>query len=170
VNKSSSNINGYVLTVGNLSITTDFASIGEVMRPGESHVERIPLSNFSADPQKQLAELVISAVSFQGYSGEGDSEQLNLLLERHRGIKEEISLLLPILKEAQKNFSPNALSRLKSVVPDRVRNNGGARVSGTSEEGREWVQKQFGKKIQMAENLLDVERVIVFYEKVLANL
>ena len=78
VNESSRNINGYVVAIGNLSITTDFASVGEVMEPGGIRVEKVALSNFHLTSQKPTHELSIAAVSFQGQSGEGDAHRTEI--------------------------------------------------------------------------------------------
>ena len=104
VNQSSRNINGYVVAIGNLSITTDFASVGEVMEPGGIRVEKVALSNFHLTSQKPTHELSIAAVSFQGQSGEGDATELKLLLDRHKWDKGTSQRATSIVKRSSVKF------------------------------------------------------------------
>ncbi len=168
VNESSRNINGYVVAIGNLSITTDFASVGEVMEPGGIRVEKVALSNFHLTSQKPTHELSIAAVSFQGQSGEGDATELKLLLDRHSGIKEQVSALLPLLREAQSSFSSAALADLERNI--LTKNQVPKAVSGPTKEGQEWVIQQVQRKLQSSKHRGDIEDMIVFYENLLANL
>ena len=168
VNESSRNINAYVLAIGNLSITTDFASIGQIMEPGAIRVEKVPMNNFHSSLQKS-PELSIAAVSFQGYSGDGDATELQLLLERHSGINEQVRALLPLLRDAQSNFSSLLLADIERTVLTKNHDLLKAR-SGPTQEGQEWVIKEFQRKLKAVKNRKDVEDMIVFYEDLLANL
>lgn len=168
LNQSSRNINAYVLGIGRLSVTTDFASVGDLMKPGATQIETIPLANFSkSEGSKELHHLTISAVTFQGGAGEGDAERLDALRDRHRGIREQVEQVLPVLRQSHISFSSVTLNQLHREVQENIQN---ARTQRSTNEGHEWVKDQLAKKIQAAKNQGDLGAVIAFYETVLASL
>lgn len=96
---------------------------------GAQQVESIALGNFEAaaanDPSRS-GELVISAVAFEDGEAEGDAQQLRMISERHRGAKEQIALMLPLLQKVVDSGEPNAekavleLQSLKALPADNA--------------------------------------------------
>lgn len=108
LNASDKKITAFVLLVGSSGILTDLAlSDDGALAPGKQRVELIAFGNFEAaaakDP-KRAGELIVSAVAFEDGEGEGDSQHLRMIRERHRGAKEQIALMLPLLQRKINSF------------------------------------------------------------------
>ena len=174
VNESSRNINGYVLTIGNLSITTDLASVGEVMEPGVSRQEIIPIGNLDvAESQapRMEREVTIAALSFEGFSGEGDSHALKLLLERHRGIRDQVEILLPRLREMKAQPSSRSTAdELEKLATRLSREVDQAKQSPNLAEGRRWISDQFRKQLRDSKGHVNLDDVVAFYEHLLSRI
>ena len=173
VNQSSRDINGYVLTIGNLSITTDFASIGEVMEPGGTRHEIIPLANFdtaASDGPRLERVIAIAAVSFGGLTGEGDSRELHMLLERHRGIKDQVETLLSRLKGMRARSSPPSIEELEEVAVKLSSEVDRANKSPIRAEGRRWISDEFRKRLRESKGQAKIDDLVAFYEQILSNI
>lgn len=173
VNQSPRGINGYVLTIGNLSITTDFASIGEVMEPGATRDEFIPLTNFdvavSHGPRLER-EVTIAAVSFAGLTGEGDSRELKMLLDRHQGIKDQVEALLPRLRGMKARSSSPSNEELEEVALKLSSEVDHANNSPIRAEGRRWIFEQFRKQFRESKEGAKIDDLIAFYEQLLSRI
>ena len=174
VNQSSRNINGYVLAIGALSITTDFASIGEVMEPGASRDEIIPLSNVEAAASQSPSiepELTIAAISFVGLKGEGDSSKLKKLLERHRGLRDQIDILLPGLRGLKaRSSSASIFDELEGVSAKLSSEADRAKSSPSLAAGRRWISEKFRKQLRESKGPANIDELIAFYEQLLSRI
>lgn len=174
VNQSSRSINGYVLSIGSLSITTDFASIGEVMEPGARRDESIPLSNFqnSASQSPTLEpELTIAAVTFAELSGEGDSRELKGLLERHRGLRDQIEILLPRLRGMkERSSSSSVVDELETVAAKLSNEVDHGRNFPSLAAGRRWISDRFRQQLRDSKGSTNIDDLITFYEQLLSRI
>ena len=167
VNESGKNINGYVIGISNLSITTDFASVGTVMEPGAVRQETFPLSNFAAMGTKEVR---IAALSFEGLTGDGEPFELQLMLDRHKALKEGVDLVLPLLRELKSDFSPANSARTEQLVSTALLRRTRPRESPAFNEGRQWISDQFREKSTAARDKTSVEEMITFFEQIRARL
>ncbi len=182
VNQSTRNINGYVLSLGTFSITTDFAFNGELFKPGETRVETISMGNVEAAAKQDAnytGEIMIAAVSFEGLTGEGEVRHLKELLDRHRGMMQQVSLLLPLLAEKQRDTSPVNLAELEqaaSTLPSDVEN---VVLSPHYKEGQRWISDECVKMIRAGQakeqrssdqDRQSLNELRAHYEKILTGL
>jgi hypothetical protein len=173
-----------MLTIGDLMILTDYVPSGGFFAPGEEKVERTSLGNFEAAAAKipdHAGELIISAVYFDDHTGEGDSARVEMIRRRYKGAKEQIKLVLPILRSAL-NSSEDAESVLLSLESQA------SRLPSETEktkhlpdyrEGRDLVKQELDEHIQNLRSKksspdcdlkAELKELIAFYEQFLMKL
>ena len=183
LNKSDRNIVAYILRVGELSIMSDYAAVGEYLVPGDTKVEKIPFGNFEAiagkDPSR-AGELVIAAVYFEGGGGEGEIERLNMMKERYKGTKEQIELALVALRDALNSVQGDSRSSLLmletkiSLLPTQSEN---VKLSPNYRAGQDEIKNNLKMEIQNLKNKRSslayresLHSLITSYERILTSL
>jgi hypothetical protein len=103
LNQSTKNITAYVLSMGSVSITTQIGFDGEPFAPGQIRVEKIPLGNVVGAAQnnpERAGEIVLSAVFSTDGTGEGESDWIAKIKNRYMGMKDEVKVVIPLLRNA----------------------------------------------------------------------
>lgn len=103
INQSTQNITAFVLSMGSVSITTQIGFDGEPFVPNQVRIEKIPLSNVIAAAENnpgRAGEIVLSAVFLADGTGEGESQRVAKIKNRYLGMKDEVKLVLPLLRSA----------------------------------------------------------------------
>lgn len=153
-NNSFKNISAYVLSVGDLNVMNYSGFNEEPFSPGQTKVEKLPYGNFEAtaerDP-KRAGVLVVSAVYFDDQSNEGDLRQINMIKDNYTGIKEQLNLILPLLRSALSSVQSDperTFLTLETQVAHLPTDVGNAKVSADYRSGRAWVQESLSMEIQ----------------------
>lgn len=154
LNVSDKNITAFVLLVGSSGILTDLVlSDGGALAPGKQRVESIAFGNFEAaaakDPSR-AGELIVSAVTFEGGDGEGQSQHLQMIGERHRGAKEQITLMLPLLQR-KINSSDTDPDKLLLELDSLSSPAGDSNISIDRKEARESAKEALISELKMLE-------------------
>jgi hypothetical protein len=150
LNQSSHNITAYMISMGEFSVTT----CCNTFAPGETRIENIPFGNLEAHAAKNpdhAGELVLSAVYLEGGASEGEAQNLNRLKSRISGIKEQVKLVLPILRSALNSSQPdseNILQALESQVSLLPIEDKQANLLPQRKGGRAWIKGKLQREIQ----------------------
>jgi hypothetical protein len=154
LNQSSRNIAAYMISIGEVSMTT----LSFPFEPGQTRVERIPFSSLESNAAKtpgQAGELVLSAVYLEGGVGEGDTQHLKYLTSRMVGIKEQAGLVLPILRRALNSLqasSANVLDAIESETTLLPIEDENAQTPPQKKGGRNWVKGKLRRELQDLKN------------------
>ncbi|MGB9181173.1 MAG: hypothetical protein WCB68_18210 [Pyrinomonadaceae bacterium] len=187
LNSSTKSITGYILSVGSLNILSDCAASSRgPLAPNETYVEIIPIDNFddaAAKDPEHTGELVVSAVTFDDQSSEGLSQHIAMIKNKHAGMREQIKLVLPILRfllNSQESDPEKALLKIEtqaSLLSTEVEN---TNLAPDHKNGRAWVQENLDAKIKNLKikqkglakfNYKDgLKEIVAFYEQFLARL
>lgn len=184
LNRSSKNILAYTLTVGKLSITTDYAAIGKSLAPGQTAVEKIPFGNFevwAAKNPSHAGELVVAGVYFDDRTGEGEPRYLRKIEDSHSGAKKQIGLILPLLRSALSSSLSNseiALQRLEMQAAQLPTESGNVNLPANYRAGREEIQQNLMTEVKRLRNKkatdfqcqFSLNELIASYEQILAKL
>lgn len=182
LNQSSRNIAAYMISMGEVSITTFSGSFA----PGETRVEKIPFSSLESNAAKtpgQAGELVLSAVYLEGGYSEGEAQHLNYLTNRMTGMKEHAKLVLPILRQAlnsPQSGLENALDAVEAETTLLPIEDQYSKSSPQRKGGRAWIQGKLRREIQDLKNKnkhiagynlrAGLEELIASYEQLIATL
>jgi hypothetical protein len=122
--------------------------------PGDTTIQKFPLAQFEDNGRTNASspsELVILALSFREGGGEGDPEEMNILQETTLGMRDEIKLVLPLLRNAANSplvESEHNLSSLidqSSQLSSKTEKNG---VSASRKGGRELAELLIGMQLK----------------------
>lgn len=186
-NNSTKNITAYILSVGSLNIMSDCAlSSAGVFAPGQTHIEIIPLGNFEAASAKDPAragELMISAVSFEGLDGDGDIRYLQMIKDRHVGAKEQLKLILPILRNTLNSSDTDSEKMLLELESQALRlptDRESIKLSLDYRDGRDSMKQNLIRSMQHLKEKQQqnpnfnhreaLKELVGFYERILARL
>lgn len=184
LNQSSKNINCYMLAIGDLMIVADYVPDGAFLAPGQEKVERILMGNFESAAERNpnhAGELIVAAVYFDDRTGEGDARRVEMLRKRYEGAKEQIELVLPVLRDALSSSedSDSALLTLESQasrLPTESENN---KLSPDYREGRDMIKQELDGNIQRLKSEKNkpgfnrktkLIELVAFYEQLLTRL
>ena len=178
LNQSSKTITAYMISIGDLSITTFPA----MLEPGKTKVERIPAGNLS-QTTKTKQSLVISAIYFAGGESEGNPQHVTYLNNRMAGIREQTERVLSILRDSLRAPRSNLAETLQgmesqaTLLPVEETNNV---LSPQQRGGRAWIKERFQRDIQRLkrqretasgpDNHLELAELVAAYEQLLAQL
>lgn len=181
-NQSPKNITSFMLAIGDLMILTDYVPDGTLFGPGEQNVQRISLGNFeaaAAKNPKQAGEVVVTAVYFDDRTGEGDARRVEMIRKRYEGIKEQIKLALPILRNALSSSedADNVLLAAESQVKNLPTEANNSRLSPDYRDGRDVMKQSLGESIQKLKkktakpnHKAEIKELMEFYEQLLTKI
>ena len=129
-NISNKDINGYTLALINgVTITQDYTEGDFVFPPGKIEETVIPAATSSPSGEADLEQsITVLAAVFTDNSSEGDFKAAAEIKDRRRGIKKQLSRIIPLLRaalNASDTDLPAKLSEFKSQIlalPERADN------------------------------------------------
>lgn len=180
INNSSKNITAYILSIRDLTITTDFALLGGFLAPGQTKVEIIPYSNFEA---RATGEVEVSAIYFDDQTGEGEARPTAMIREKHQGAKEQLNRILPILLNSLNSSQADteallaALESQASQLPTKIDN---VSLSADHRSGLDYIKQTLDLNIKSLKNShkstpnfdrkAELRKLITFYQRILTKL
>ena len=101
-NVSPRNIASYSLLIGNARNTRDYVFSENLLSPGETAIEIIPLDGLrlatTTSPTPE-AEIIVAAVKFEGHGGDGNPKYVTMLEDSYSGFKDQARHILPLLRK-----------------------------------------------------------------------
>ncbi|HKB67141.1 MAG TPA: hypothetical protein VKC61_14890 [Pyrinomonadaceae bacterium] len=153
-NVSSKNITSYTYLTGHAVITNGYAFSQRLLGPGETADEHIPYENLQTAAttfSEREADLVFTAVWFEGGTGDGDPKFIRQLSDESEGIKEQAGLILPLLRKALRDpeiQEDEVLTALESQISHLPTEDGSASQSIDYKLGRSMANRQLAFKVK----------------------
>lgn len=148
LNQSAKNITAYVFSMGGVSITTQIGFDGEPFAPNQVRVEKIPFGNVVGAAQNnpgRAGEIVLSAVFSTDGTGEGEPQWVAKIKNRYWGMKDEVKLVLPLLRSAlnsKEADSERVLLMLENQVAQLPTEEENDKLSHDYRSGRSFVKEK----------------------------
>jgi hypothetical protein len=155
-NDSEEAITAFVLSIGELKITYELAYTGQSILPGQSRTEEMYDGNFTAaavQNPEQAGVLDIVAVYFVN-RGDGDPYFVQTIGERHKGMKDQLTLAVPLLRTTVSTLQPEESSipvEALEALSSRLKADASKPpASRDYDEGRAWITRLLDNDITEA--------------------
>lgn len=185
-NQSNENITAYVLSMGDVSVTTQIGFDGEPFAPNHMRVEKIPFDNVTGAAQNNPAragEIVLSAVFLANGTGEGEPRWVAKIKNKYMGMKDEVQIILPLLRSTSNSHEPDlerSLVALEAHAAELPQGKEKDKLSFDYQDGRSYVKEGLKSNIKYLKDKKKVDRsfnhrdelnvIIAHYERFLATL
>lgn len=154
LNQSAKDITAYVFSMGDVSITTQIGFDGEPFAPNQVRVEKIPFGNVvgaAENNPRRAGEIVLSAVFSTDGTGEGEPQWVAKIKNRYWGMKDEVKLVLPLLRNAlnsKETDSERMLLMLESQVSQLPTDEENDKLSPDYRSGRSFVKEKLQSNLK----------------------
>ena len=166
-----------LLKLDGVSTTTDYAFSEELLTPGKTVVNYIPLDGLelaAANNISRDADVTISAVYFEDHTGDGEPKYVAKIKEKYLGIKDQVQRILPLLYKGLESSSQNldTVSEIETQAALLTTEDDRPTISADYKGGLRLAKNDLNSKIKKLKshkektNLTDL---ITFYERVLAR-
>lgn len=163
-NGSNKNITAIAFALGTdgVSTTIDYAFSEDLLTPGNTVVQNIPLSGLEAAAAKYSspeADVTVSAVYFEDHTGDGDSKYLNKIREKYFGIKDQMRRILALLRKALESSSQqrtDPLAEIEAQASLLINEDDRTTLSSDFRKGLRQARQDLDFKIQRLKNKKDI--------------